>query len=116
MRRELRGVGNRTILDHDQLLSAGHPDHGPESVEKRVAKPACLTIQRALVSSTVPDVTQPDATGASPAATGPPGTLPYAGQVVRRVLLRRNIVIDAETAQLVAAAVHAALQTGTPSR
>jgi hypothetical protein len=40
---------NRTILDHDQLLSAGHPDHGPESVEKRVAKPACLTIQRALV-------------------------------------------------------------------
>jgi hypothetical protein len=31
--------------------------------------------------------------------------LPYAGQVVRRVLLRRNIVIDAETAQLVAAAV-----------
>jgi len=32
------------------------------------------------------------------------------------VLLRRNIVIDAETAQLVAAAVQAALQTGTPSR
>ena len=30
--------------------------------------------------------------------------------------LRRNIVIDAETAQLVAAAVQAALQTGTPSR
>jgi hypothetical protein len=38
-----------------------------------------------------------------------PGT---PGQVVRRVLLRRNIVIDAETAQLVAAAVQAALQTG----
>jgi hypothetical protein len=38
----------------------------------------------------------------------------HAGQVVRRVLLRRNIVIDAETAQLVAAAVQAALQTGTP--
>ena len=51
------GVVNRTILDHDQLLPAGHPDHGPESVEKRVAKPACLTIQQALVSSTVPDVT-----------------------------------------------------------
>jgi hypothetical protein len=31
-------------------------------------------------------------------------------------LLRRNIVIDAETAQLVAAAVQAALQAGTPSR
>ena len=28
---------------HDQLLSAGHPDHGPEGVEKRVAKPAGLT-------------------------------------------------------------------------
>jgi hypothetical protein len=32
------------------------------------------------------------------------------------VLLRRNIVIDAETAQLVAAAVQAALQAGAPSR
>jgi len=32
------------------------------------------------------------------------------------VLLRRNIAIDAETAQLVAAAVQAALQTGAPSR
>ena len=40
----------------------------------------------------------------------------HAGQVVRRVLLRRNIVIDAETAQLVAAAVQAALQAGPPSR
>ena len=40
----------------------------------------------------------------------------HAGHVVRRVLLRRNIVIDAETAQLVAAAVQAALQTGAPAR
>ncbi len=40
----------------------------------------------------------------------------HAGQVVRRVLLRRNIVIDAETAQLVAASVQAALQAGMPSR
>jgi len=40
----------------------------------------------------------------------------HAGQVVRRVLLRRNIAIDPETAQLVAAAVQAALQTGTPSQ
>ena len=40
----------------------------------------------------------------------------HAGQVVRRVLLRRNIVIAAETAQLVAAAVQAALQAGAPSR
>jgi hypothetical protein len=40
----------------------------------------------------------------------------HVGHVVRRVLLRRNIAIDAETAQLVAAAVQAALQAGTPSR
>jgi hypothetical protein len=40
----------------------------------------------------------------------------HAGRVVRRVLLRRNIVIDAETAQLVAAAVQAALQASGPSR
>ncbi len=39
----------------------------------------------------------------------------HAGQVVRRVLLRRNIAVDAETAQL-AAAVQAALQAGAPSR
>ena len=40
----------------------------------------------------------------------------HVGHVVRRVLLRRNIAIDAETAQLVAAAVQAALQPGAPSR
>ena len=40
----------------------------------------------------------------------------HVGHVVRRVLLRRNIAIDAETAQLVAAAVQAVLQAGTPSR
>ena len=40
----------------------------------------------------------------------------HAGQVVRRVLLRRNIAVDPETAQLVAAAVQAVLQAGTPSR
>ena len=38
----------------------------------------------------------------------------HAGQVVRRVLLRRNIAIDAETAQLVADAVQAALQAARP--
>ena len=36
----------------------------------------------------------------------------HAGQVVRRVLLRRNIAIDPETAQLVADAVQAALLPG----
>jgi hypothetical protein len=40
----------------------------------------------------------------------------HAGHVVRRVLLRRNIAIDPETAQLVAAAVQAALRAGTHSR
>ena len=47
---------------------------------------------------------------------GPQDVPRHAGQVVRRVLLRRNIVVDAETAQLVAAAVQAALQAGAPSR
>jgi hypothetical protein len=50
------------------------------------------------------------------AAAGPHDAPPRAGQVVRRVLLRRNIVIDAETAQLVADAVQAAVQAGAPSR
>jgi hypothetical protein len=61
------------------------------------------------VSLTVPSVTEL-------AIIGPHDALPHAGQVVRRVLLRRNIVIDAETAQLVVAAVQAALQAGAPSR
>jgi hypothetical protein len=47
---------------------------------------------------------------------GPHDAPPHAGQVVRRMLLRRNIVIDAETARLVAAAVQAALHTGAPTR
>jgi hypothetical protein len=42
--------------------------------------------------------------------TDPQDATRYAGQVVRRVLLRRNIAIDTETAQLVAAALQAALQ------
>ena len=49
-------------------------------------------------------------------AVGPQDAPRHAGKVVRCVLLRRNIVIDAETAQLVAAAVQAALQAGAPSR
>ncbi len=40
----------------------------------------------------------------------------HVGHVVRRVLLRRDIAIDAETAQLVADAVQAALRAGAPSR
>ena len=61
-----------------------------------------------------PGCDRADATGPSPAAAGPRDAPPHAGQVVRRVLLRRNIVIDAETAQLVAAAVQAALQADAP--
>jgi hypothetical protein len=40
----------------------------------------------------------------------------HAGLVVRRVLLRRNIAVDPETAQLVAAAIQAGLRSGMPSR
>jgi hypothetical protein len=58
----------------------------------------------------------PDAAGPDPGAVCPQDASWHAGQVVRRVLLRRNIVIDAETGQLVAAAVQAALQAGAPSR
>jgi len=49
-------------------------------------------------------------------ADDPQDAARHAGHVVRRVLLRRNIAIDAETAQLVAAAVQAALQAGAPAR
>ena len=49
-------------------------------------------------------------------ADSPQDQSPHAGQVVRRVLLRRNIAVDAETAQLVADAVQAALRTDAPSR
>ena len=40
----------------------------------------------------------------------------HVGHIVRRVLLRRNIAIDPETAQLVADAVQAALRADVPSR
>jgi hypothetical protein len=40
----------------------------------------------------------------------------HTGNVVRRVQRRRNLPIDAETAQLVADAVQAALQPAAPSR
>jgi hypothetical protein len=52
----------------------------------------------------------------SPVTAGPPDAPAHAGRVVRRVLLRQNVVIDAETAQLVVAAVLAVLQSGTPPR
>ena len=47
-------------------------------------------------------------------ADGPQDATRHAGQVVRRVLLRRNIAIEPETAQLVADAVQAALRAGAP--
>jgi hypothetical protein len=49
-------------------------------------------------------------------AADPQNAPRHAGQVVRRVLLRRNIAIDAETAQLIADAVKATLQPAAPSR
>jgi hypothetical protein len=49
-------------------------------------------------------------------ADSPQDASPHAGRVVRRVLLRRNIAIDAETAQLVADAVQAALRAGALAR
>jgi hypothetical protein len=49
-------------------------------------------------------------------AVGPQDAPRHAGQVVRRVLLRRNIAIDAETAQLAAAALPAATPTPACSR
>ena len=51
-----------------------------------------------------------------PAMTPGPQDVPaHAGHIVRRVLLRRGIVIDAQTAQLVADAVHTALQAAPPA-
>jgi hypothetical protein len=49
-------------------------------------------------------------------AASPQDPTRHVGHVVRRVLLRRNVAVDAETAQLVADAVQAALQTDAPSR
>ena len=49
-------------------------------------------------------------------ADGPQDAPRHAGHVVRRVLLRRNVAIDAETAPLVADAVRAALRAGAPAR
>ena len=49
-------------------------------------------------------------------AAGPQDAPRHAGHVVPACCSARNIAIDAETAQLVAAAVQAALQTGTSPR
>ncbi len=49
-------------------------------------------------------------------ADGLQDTPRHAGHVIRPALLRRGIAIDAETAQLAAAAVQAALQAGAPSQ
>jgi hypothetical protein len=99
------------------MITGGAPDRAGAARDRLKA----LQIRRVRQpdqdrSNTVPGVIEPAVTGASPAATGPDDASRHAGQVVRRVLLRRNIVIDAETAQLVAAAVQAALQAGAPSR
>ena len=73
----------------------------------RFLLPGCrpFRVGETTVSSTVPGVTEPDATGPSLATIGAQDTPWHAGQFVRRVLLRRNIVIEGETAQLVVVAV-----------
>ena len=48
-------------------------------------------------------------------AAGPQDPPRHAGHVVRRVLLRRNIAIDPETAQLVAAAVQGRVRANAPN-
>jgi hypothetical protein len=102
------------LLDNERfsnMITSGAPDRAalPGDRRNRRCKSGVSGSRARTLSSTVPGVTEPDATGPSPATR-------HAGQVVRRVLLRRNIVIDAETAQLVAAAVQAALRAGAPSR
>jgi hypothetical protein len=99
------------------MIICGRPDRlgNDWRLLEKVLQTRCVQQPARTVSSTVPGVTEPDVTGPCPAAIGPYTARPHAGQVVRRVLLRRNIV-DAETAPLVAAAVQAALQSGAPSR
>jgi Resolvase, N terminal domain len=90
---------------------------------RRMSRPPARTARGCTPSPRSP---RPSACTAPPSTTtsrrsadmadGPKDATRHAGQVVRRVLLRRNIAIDAETAQLVAAAVQAALQPGAPSR
>jgi hypothetical protein len=50
------------------------------------------------------------------AATAQPDTIRHARCLVLRVLLRRGIALDQETAQLVVETVQAALQAGPPTR
>ena len=91
----------------------------PSRAESRTAASAGAAGSRpsGTASGAVPVVmAMSDAAGPRPVTVSPQDAPRHAGQVVRRVLLRRNIVIDAETAQLVAAAVQAALQAGAPSR
>jgi hypothetical protein len=61
----------------------------------------------------MPPITAPEGNPAM--AAGPRDMPPCAGHIVGRVLLRHGIAIDVETAQLVADAVHAALQAAPPS-
>ena len=66
--------------------------------------------RRARVVTALPDADP------RPVTVRPQDAPRHAARVVRRVLLRRNVVIDAETAQLVADAVQAALQPSVPPR
>jgi hypothetical protein len=107
------------------MINGGGPDRAGAArrLSQKVCKAGVSSNRARTVSLTVRGVTEPapmprkaDATGPCPATIGLHDAPPHAGRVVRRVLLRRNIVIDAETAQLVATVVQAALEAGAPSR
>jgi hypothetical protein len=79
------------------MITGRRPGPGrrrPVIVVKGVIKSACPEPDQDRFSYS-PGVTESDATGPSPAAFGARDALPHAGQVVRRMLLRWNIVIDA---------------------
>ena len=102
------------ILDMINFCPPGTPITARRALKTCCKSGVSINPAGTVVSSTVPDVTEPDATSSSLAAIGPHDGPRHAGQVVRRVLQRRNIVINAETAQL--AAAQSAFQGGTPSR
>jgi len=107
------------------MINGGGPDRAGAArrLSQKVCKAGVSSNRARTVSLTVRGVTEPapmprkaDATGPCPATIGLHDAPPHAGRVVRRMLLRRGIAIDAETAQLLAAAVQAVLQAEAPSR
>jgi hypothetical protein len=114
---DLPGATRRLSEKVLQTRRVQQPHQDPFFYSPGVTEPAPTPWKTRQAARRVPGMTAiPDAAGSCPATIGPRDAPPHAGQVVRRVLLRRNIVIDAETARLVADAVQAALQAGASSR